>query len=190
MVFKYQIHELHWEFNSSLWNYHTSSKVKKEETLIRSCKELLGTKVSEVAQSCLTLCDPTDCSLPGSSIHGIFQARVLEWVATSFSRRSSRPRDWTRVSHTVGRRFTVWATREVPRYPKEGKNGCFCSGFQGLLAAYSDLFLSSLLVAYSNLLLSSYQNFGFRGAMYQIKMLYFLVFFAKRNGHIMSSSKW
>ena len=54
-----------------------------------------------------------DCSLPGSSIHGIFQARALEWVAISFSRRSSQPRDWTQVSHIVGRRFTVWATREV-----------------------------------------------------------------------------
>ena len=48
---------------------------------------------SEVTQSCPTRCDPMDCSLPGSSVHGIFQARVLEWVATSFSRRSSRPRD-------------------------------------------------------------------------------------------------
>ena len=45
----------------------------------------------EVAQSCQTLCDPMDCSLPGSSVHGIFQARVLEWVAISFSRRSSNP---------------------------------------------------------------------------------------------------
>ena len=41
---------------------------------------------SEVAQSCLTPCDPTDCSLPGSSVHGIFQARVLEWVAIAFSK--------------------------------------------------------------------------------------------------------
>ena len=44
------------------------------------------------------LCDPMDCSLPGSSIHGIFQARILEWVAISFARASSRPRDWTCVS--------------------------------------------------------------------------------------------
>ena len=44
---------------------------------------------SEVVQSCLTLCDPTDCSLPGSSIHGIFQARVLDWVAIAVSRGSS-----------------------------------------------------------------------------------------------------
>ena len=45
--------------------------------------------VCEVAQSCPTLCDPMDCSLPGSSVHGIFQARVLQWVAISFSRGSS-----------------------------------------------------------------------------------------------------
>ena len=70
-------------------------------------------KLSEVAQSCPTLCDPMDCSLPSSSIHGILQARILEWVAISFSRGSSRPRDWTQVSRIVGRCFTVWATREV-----------------------------------------------------------------------------
>ena len=68
---------------------------------------------SEVAQLCPTLSDPMDCSLPRSSIHGIFQARVLERVSISFSRGSSRPRDRTRVSSSVGRRFTVWATREV-----------------------------------------------------------------------------
>ena len=52
-------------------------------------------------------------SLPHSSVHWIFQARVLEWVAISFSRASSRPRDWTQVSRIVGRRFNLWATREV-----------------------------------------------------------------------------
>ena len=62
---------------------------------------------SEVIQSCPTLCDPMDCSLPGSSVHGIFQAIVLEWVAISFSRGSSRPRDHTQVSHIVDRRFTI-----------------------------------------------------------------------------------
>ena len=65
-----------------------------------------------VAQSCPTLCNPMDCSLPCSSVHGIFQARVLEWAAISFSRGSSRPRDRTWASRIVGRRFTVWATRE------------------------------------------------------------------------------
>ena len=61
---------------------------------------------SKVAQSCPTLCNPVDYSLPGSSIHGILQAGILEWVAISFSRGSSRPRDQPRVSHIAGRRFT------------------------------------------------------------------------------------
>ena len=66
-----------------------------------------------VPWSCPTLCDPKDCSSPGSSVHGIFQVRVLEWVAISFSRRSSWLRDWTQVSCIAGRHFTLWATREA-----------------------------------------------------------------------------
>ena len=54
-----------------------------------------------------------DCSPPGSSVHGILQARRMEVVAISFSRRSSQLRDRTQVSCVVGRRFTFWATREV-----------------------------------------------------------------------------
>jgi len=64
-------------------------------------------EVSEVAQSCPTLCDLMDCSLPGSSVHGIFQAIVLEWDAISFSRGSSQPRDRTPVFLIVDRRFTI-----------------------------------------------------------------------------------
>ena len=60
-----------------------------------------------VAQSCLTLRDPKDCSLPGSSVHGILQARILEWVAMPSSRGSSRPRDRTQVSCTAGKFFTI-----------------------------------------------------------------------------------
>ena len=67
---------------------------------------------SEVAQLCPTLCNPMDSSQPGSSVHGIFQARILEWVAISFSRGSSQPRDQTWVSCIVGTRFTFWATRK------------------------------------------------------------------------------
>ena len=67
----------------------------------------------EVSQSCPTLCDPMDCSLWGSSIHGIFQARVLECVAISFSRGSSQPREWTWVSCIAGRHFTIWATKDI-----------------------------------------------------------------------------
>ena len=70
-------------------------------------------KESEVSQSCPTLCDPMDCSLSGFSVHGIFQARVLEWIAISFSRGSSGPRNRTQVSHIAGRCFIVWATREA-----------------------------------------------------------------------------
>ena len=55
------------------------------------CSYLLG-------QSCPTLCDPMDCSLPGPSVQGIFQAKILEWVSISSSRGSSQPRDWTLVS--------------------------------------------------------------------------------------------
>ena len=61
---------------------------------------------SEVAQSCLTLCDPMDCTLTGSSVHGIFQAIVLEWIAIPFSRGSSQPRARTQVSRIVDRLFT------------------------------------------------------------------------------------
>jgi len=69
--------------------------------------------VSEWSRSVVSDCDPMDCSPPGSSIHGILQARILEWVAISFSRGSSQSRDWTQVSHTAGRRFNLWATREA-----------------------------------------------------------------------------
>ena len=73
---------------------------------------------SEVAQSCPTLCDPVDCSPPGSSVHGILRPRILEWVAISFSRGSSRPRGRTQLSCMAGRRFNLWATREDERKNK------------------------------------------------------------------------
>ena len=69
-----------------------------------------------VVQLCLTLCDPMDYSPPGSSVHGILQARILEWVAIPFSRGSSQPRDQTLVSCIAGRFFTIWATREAPSF--------------------------------------------------------------------------
>ena len=53
------------------------------------------------AQPCLTLCNPMDCCPSGSSVHGISQARILEWVAISFSRRSSKPRDQIHVSSWI-----------------------------------------------------------------------------------------
>ena len=66
-----------------------------------------------VAQLCPTLCDPMDCRLPGSSVHGIFQAKILKWVAISFSRGSSWPRDGTYVSCIDRWVLYHWATREA-----------------------------------------------------------------------------
>ena len=63
-----------------------------------SCRSPNSCRLSSVAQSCPTLCEPMDCSPPGFSGHGILQARILEWVAISFSRGSFRPKDWTRIS--------------------------------------------------------------------------------------------
>ena len=62
----------------------------------RELQKKMKEKESEVAQSCPTHCDPMDCGLPGSSVHGILQARVLEWVAIPF-RGSTQPRDHTQV---------------------------------------------------------------------------------------------
>ena len=76
---------------------------------------------SEVAQSCPTLCDPVDYSPPGSSLHGILQARILECVAISFSRGSSRPRNETRVFRILGRRFNLWATRDFNFFFQEAQ---------------------------------------------------------------------
>ena len=66
-----------------------------------------------VAKPCLTLYDPMDCSLPGPPVHGILQARILEWVAISFFRGSSQLRNWTQISCITGRVFTYWAMREA-----------------------------------------------------------------------------
>ena len=103
--------------------------------------------LSEVTQLCLTLCNPMDCRLPGFSVHGNFQARELEWGAISFSRGSSRPRVWTWVSHNVGRRFTLWATRETPRSLRYSlRRLSFSKGFSFL----SELSWGSLLTVHSN----------------------------------------
>ena len=99
-------------------------------------------KWSEVAQSCLTLCDPMDSSLSGSSVHGIFQARILVWVAMPFSRESSWPRDQTCVSfvsiwETLGRN---WFDGLVPKSyltlaTPWSVCSLLCSSFYGILQA-------------------------------------------------------
>ena len=70
------------------------------------CLRLKKADENLAAQSCLTLCNPIDCSLPGSSVHGIFQAIILEWIDISFSRGSSQSRARTRVSRIEDRHFT------------------------------------------------------------------------------------
>ena len=86
-------------------------------------------KWSEVARSCPTLCDPIDCSLPGSSVHGILQARILKWVVMPSSRGSSRPRGWIQVSCITGRFFTFWATREAQRADSCLHDGISCEDY-------------------------------------------------------------
>ena len=86
---------------------------------------------SEVAQSCLTLSDPLDCSLPGSSVHGIFQARVLEWGATAFS--GLLPR----LMHKI--RFSDWNLSTIFRlktYILNFKNPWHISGFKPMFACF------------------------------------------------------
>ena len=102
-------------------NSHTSC-------LLTNCLQLLPVacavfkplvQFNSVTQLCLTLWDVMDYSLPGSSVHGTFQARILEWVAISSFRGSSQPRDWICIS-CIGRWLLYhWATWEAPRQTQE-----------------------------------------------------------------------
>ena len=105
----------------SKWGFN-STGVKNFQMFKLDFKKAERKEESEVTHSCLTLWDPMVCSLPASSVHGIFQVRVLEWVAISLSRGSSRPRDWTRVSCIAGRHFTIWATREAQKRQRNKKS--------------------------------------------------------------------
>ena len=79
---------------------------------MRDCRLTPLRREVQVVQLCLTFCNPMDRSLPGTSVHGILQARILAWVAIPFSRGSSWPRDWSQVSDIVSRLSTLWAPRE------------------------------------------------------------------------------
>ena len=93
-----------WNFGSVLWFFWSLSNSEK------STADFGGKK--KVTQSCPTLCNPMDCGLPGSSVHGILQARILEWVAILSSSGFSQCRDRTWVSCFADRFFTIWATKE------------------------------------------------------------------------------
>ena len=114
-------------FSNTTVQKHKLTKIKHKEQILKVAREKqqitqkgipmritadLSTE-SEVAQSCPTLCNPIDCSPPGSSVHGISQARILKWVAISFSGGSSQPRDRSCIS-CIGRWILYcWATREA-----------------------------------------------------------------------------
>ena len=95
------------------------------DTFDNKCYQIhrFGVYIGKVKWSCSVVSDslwPVDCSPPSSSVHGILQARILEWVAISFSRASSRPRDQTQVSHIAGRCFNLCTTREAHIQKEEG----------------------------------------------------------------------
>ena len=99
-----------WEYQttwSASWEICVQVRKQQLKPDMKQCVCVLSRSV--VSDSC----DPTDCSLPGSSVHGILQARTLEWVAVSFCRGSSQPRNQTWVSYIAGRLFTNWATKEA-----------------------------------------------------------------------------
>ena len=87
-------------------------KLNTQKTKIMASGPIKVKFESELVLSCSTLRSPMDCSPPGSSIHVILQARILEWVSFSFTRGYSWPRERTQVSHIAGRHFNLWATRE------------------------------------------------------------------------------
>ena len=89
-------------------DYKTQGKCYNDEILsLVSCTSAWSLQLS------LMFCNHMDCSRPDSSVHGILQARILEWVAIPFSRISSQPRDWAWVSCIAGGFLTIWATREA-----------------------------------------------------------------------------
>ena len=102
---------LHSFFSPSKTPFYPDSSLSNSPSELT--KRLSFQSLVLAAQSYPTLCEPRDCSPPGSFVHGILQVRILEWVAILFSRASSQPRDLTWVSYIAGRLFTIWATREA-----------------------------------------------------------------------------
>ena len=104
-----------WEIYMQVRKQQLEMDIKKKKKKNWTCNN----KWSEVTQSCPILWDPINCSPPGSSIHGIFQARILQWVAISFSSRSSWPRDRTQVSH-------ICKQQTGSKYEKEYHKAVYC----------------------------------------------------------------
>ena len=116
-----------------------------------------------VVQSCLNLCKPVDYSLPGSSVHGILQARILEWVAISFSSGSFLLKDGTRFSCISGRFFAVWATREADWWTSQL---CWWACINTNLCQYkksTEYWLNRLVIQTKCLLFTASNNSNHRG---------------------------
>ena len=111
--------------SQNLLKLSLASRVKR--SLLPESLQLTWVHACSVAKSCPTLCDPMDCSPPGSSVHGIYQARILEWVAISSPKGSPQPRDWTSpmAPALAGRFFTI----EPPGKPLFSTDTrCLCLG--------------------------------------------------------------
>ena len=102
------IKELRKAYSNRMFNIYYIKMPIVLESLVVAITIIIITKCAKWLQSCPTLCDPTYCSLPSSSVHEIFQGRILEWVAIPFSRGSSRPRDPTHISYVSCITSTTW----------------------------------------------------------------------------------
>ena len=129
---------------------------------------------SEVAQSCPTLCDPMDCSLPGSSVHGNFQARVQSWVAIFFSRISSQPRVWTQVSRI--------AADALPSEPpgKTLKLSLSLNSWSGIRSSDKDHTLSSQAKLSPFFLVPPAQALGYWAVLLSLKWVSLILTFIGR----------
>ena len=116
-----------------LWGHKFESREvsMNHSSPVRTNEDFAGEVWGEVSQLCPTLCNPMDYSPPGSSTPGIFQTRILEWVAISFSRGSSWPRDQTLVSHIAGRLLTIWTTKGIPLVKCKTWSQVSCTSLMG-----------------------------------------------------------
>ena len=127
-------------------------------------------------QSCMTLCNSMDCSPPVSSVHGILQASILEWVVIPFSRRSSWHKDQTQVFCTAGRFFTVWTIREA-----------HLTAYLHLISSFLEISLNLLSVTCSSFYSVWLHCFSFNFRIYFLVFcLIILIWFQKEKLHMLS----
>ena len=112
LTFKKYLLHLIW-YNSIQCALVCYQKVQRQLTKVSINYKIAAAAAAKLLQSCPTLWDPIDFSLPGSSVHATLQERILERVTISFSRGSSQSSNWMQVSHIAGIFFTIWVTREA-----------------------------------------------------------------------------